>query len=359
MNDRLVAIDVGRGLSVLFMIMVHTLWMYADQHTQTETWLGVLVHVIGKGTASFLVAMGISLMLSRNQNLQSALKRGIGLLTVAYFMNLLKFLLPIHLFGTMPQSFIAAYGWQLPLNVNQSLYLLLTGDILQMAGVAILVLAFVRYYITNKYHLLLLAGAVALSAKLFSGYRPGIPGLDYIADLFWGNQHNVYFPLLPWLTCILVGMYFGQLYKENKGNTTEFYRQMLRYGVAMLTIGGSLCWYDLGYHFADFFHLGAGGILYLTGLNLCGLWLIHQLINHVDLTAFYPFINYCSKRVTTLYIIQWVLICWGMGIVGFNQLNLNQTLLAMPVLIALTLLTQRLLDGITDFQKQHYRLLTQ
>lgn len=357
MNQRVEAIDFGRGLSVLIMVVVHTLWMYGDKYTQTESWLGTAVHFLGKGTASFLVAMGFCLALSRNQSLSTGIKRGLALLAVGYLMNGLKFLVPIYLFGTMPESFINAYGWQSPISAGQALYMLQTGDILQMAGVAMLVLAFVRRYISNKNHILLLAFAVAFSAKLVSGYRPGIAGLDYVADLLWGAEFNVYFPLMPWLSCILFGWYFGLVYRESDNDIPGLYQLMLKFGVGLLGIGAVLCLYDFKYHFNDFFHIGAGGILYLTGLNLIALWLVSKLVSKCELKAIKPLLNYCSERVTSLYVIQWVLVCWGMGVVGFAQLTTLQTLMAMPVMLALTLAVRKGMDLL--FERREPKLIEQ
>ncbi|MEI8618620.1 heparan-alpha-glucosaminide N-acetyltransferase domain-containing protein [Pseudoalteromonas sp. B193] len=67
MNTRLKTIDLARGASVFIMILVHTLWMYSSTTLQSESLFGAVIHILGKGTASFLVAMGLSMALSRRQ----------------------------------------------------------------------------------------------------------------------------------------------------------------------------------------------------------------------------------------------------------------------------------------------------
>lgn len=62
---RIDTVDLGRGISVVIKIMVHTLWMYDDRHTQEATPFGFVLHLLGKGTASFLIAMGIAFTFSR------------------------------------------------------------------------------------------------------------------------------------------------------------------------------------------------------------------------------------------------------------------------------------------------------
>jgi len=339
-STRLEAIDFVRGLSVIIMVCVHTLWMYADVATQGDSWLGTTVHFLGKGTAAFLIAMGISLALSSRNTPSLLAKRGVFILFAAFFMNFLKFIVPIEVFGTMPENFINAYGWTSPLNTDQHLYLLLTGDILQMAGVALILLAGITAISNNKYHFLMLAVFIAGFSQELRGFQPGIPGLNYIADLLWGAKYNVYFPIFPWFSSILIGVFIGRCYAEHK-DSRRLYSDSLKWGVGLLIIGGALVMANFEYHFADFFHTGPGGIMYLTGLNLVGLWLANVVIQRLSskrtFSKMHYFLTYCSRHVTVLYIIQWTLVCWGMGIIGFQTLHTGQVLVMMPVMLVVTL----------------------
>ncbi|TQV84722.1 DUF1624 domain-containing protein [Exilibacterium tricleocarpae] len=340
--DRILAVDLARGLSVVLMVTVHTLWMYADVETQTESLLGTAVHMIGKGTPVFLVAMGISFMLSRDQSVAGAVRRGIGVLALGYAMNTLKFLVPISVFGTMPPEFAAAYGWDFPLTSGQLLYLVLTGDILQLAGLSLIVLAVVRHYVKNKYGLLAGAVVVMFSARLAGAVENDNAVLDYVLRLFWSESYQVYFPVFPWLAFILLGMFLGAWFGEQRRRYGHVFGGMLPLGAGFAVLGGALCLWNADYHFGNFFHLGPGGALYLAGLNLMGLWAIHRLAEAVGPNRLFDCLCYCSKRVTSLYVIQWVLICWGMGWLGYQQLQAAGVLALMPVMLVLTLLVQSL-----------------
>ena len=335
-NNRLVSIDIARGMSVIIMICVHTLWMYADKDTQSTSLLGDIIHFLGKGTASFLVAMGISLMLSRHQSSRSLLLRGLTILAIGYTMNALKFVLPIML-GVMPESFVAAYEWQTPLNFGQYQYLILTGDILQMAGFSLIMLSAITKLVRNEWGYLIVALAIAASAKPLSGWTPGIDGLDYVAKVLWGNTYQIYFPLFPWLSCILVGMFLGKRYTQSK-NSIALHRDSLVLGVILTLTGGVLIMWNFDYHFGNFFHTGLGGITYLIGINLVALWCLDKLLKSGIFNRLQGLLSYCSKHVTSLYVIQWVLICWGMAIVGYQTMNSLQTIMLMPLTNSLTLL---------------------
>ena len=348
-TPRLAALDFGRGLAVFLMMLVHTLWMYADKTTQSESLLGYAIHFIGKGTPSFLLIMGVSFMLSQRQSLGSALKRGVLILIFAFGMNLLKFVVPISVFGTMPQAFIEAYGWSAPLNFSQLLYLTLTGDILQLAGVSLFLLALIRHYIRNKYLILLLAVTILSVSREVSGYRPGIEGLDYLSDLFFSASYQIYFPVFPWISFILFGMFMGIIIKEQGGNPASLYKSLPWASALTLIVGGGLCYLNFDYHFGNFFHLGPGGVIYLLGINLALLWIIQQIVKSGMTHWGIDLLYYCSERVTSMYIIQWVLICWGMGIIGFQSLDALATVAMMPVVVILSLAVQKALDWAVTF----------
>ncbi|MDY8135936.1 heparan-alpha-glucosaminide N-acetyltransferase domain-containing protein [Aquimarina sp. 2201CG5-10] len=350
-TKRILAIDLARGVSVLMVVIVHTLWIYGDISTQSDTWLGEVIHFIGKGTPMFLIAMGVSFILSRNQSVFLSIKRAFYILAMGYLMNFLKFVFPI-LIGTVPDNFIQAYGWTSPATIDNMIYLLSTGDILQLAGMSLLFMGIINRFSKNKYVPLVLALSIAVVTREVHGLQIGVPGIDYVLDLLWGAEWNVYFAVFPWFSFILIGMFFGMWYKErNKSNNYLFSRMGIA-GILLMLIGGGLCYYNFEYHFGDYFHLGPGGTLYLAGFNLVILWFANILVTRVKENRVFTFLYYCSKRVTTIYVIQWVLICWGMGALGYQQFGITGVLLLIPFYILLTLGVQKfLLDKLLFSQK--------
>ena len=343
MSRRIQTIDFGRGVSVILMILVHTLWIHAKQEVQTQTALGHFIHFVGRGTPVFLIAMGFSFMLSRNQSLGSATKRGIYILGVAFLMNFLKFVIPI-LFGFAPQNFIEAYGWQNPIATQQLIYLVLTGDILQLAGSALLIIGLIRKYVSQRIVLLLLAILIAFMSRWFTPIHTDFFIVNYIQQLFFSNDFWVYFPVFPWLSFIVLGMFFGKLYMENNKDQKKLFIRMLIYGLFFIITGSFMLWHNHEYHFNDFFHLGPGGVIYLAGWNFTVLFFFYLLLHYTRDNLVYKFIFYCSKNVTSIYVIQWVVICWAMGIFGFQNSNLWETLLLMPFFVTITFFIQYLLD---------------
>lgn len=348
---RILEVDFSRGLAVFLMMIVHILWMYGDTATQSESWFGITVHIIGKGTAAFLVAMGISIVVSKPQSFINSAKRAGILLLLAYWMNFLKFIVPIEIFGTMPEEFVQAYGLSSPLTFPQLRYIFLTGDILQMAAISLFIISLINLITNNKYAYLAFALIITFSAKFTSGYQPGINGLDYIAKLFFSNDYQVYFPIFPWMSFILFGMFLGKLIQEHKEDKNYMFSRLPIISGISLAVGISLCAWDFEYHFSNFFHLGPGGTFYLLGINSALLWVVHKIVKSGYINRFIQFLYYCSKRVTSMYIIQWTLICWGMGIVGYQQLNSLQIIAIIPIVITCCTAAQLLKDKLSHWKR--------
>ncbi|NVB36592.1 DUF1624 domain-containing protein [Pseudenhygromyxa sp. WMMC2535] len=342
---RVETIDVGRGLSVVIMIMVHTLWMYGSVETQTESGLGMALHFLGKGTAAFLVAMGFSFMLSRDQSVTGPMRRGLMLMAIGYAMNLLKFVVPAAL-GLLPDAFIAAYGWTPPARPDQLLYMLMTGDILQLAGLCSMMMGLIRRWSAgSKYWLLVWAAVFAAGTHLLRGLHVGVAGIDGVLDLLWGTQWNVYFPVFPWFAAILFGMFLGAEFCEH-GDEDRLFRRGLVYGLCLIVPGVALIAAWPQTHFVDFFHLGFGGIIYLIGVNLVALWVVHRLIRRRERGRLRALLDYASARVTSLYVIQWVVICWGMSVVGYQTLGTWGVVAAIPLTSMLSFGIRVLLDEV-------------
>ncbi|MDR6459499.1 putative membrane protein [Chryseobacterium vietnamense] len=343
-NKRILTLDLIKGISVIGMIIIHTLLVYANVKSQYETAIGSFIVFLGRGTSIFLICMGITFMTSSHQSLKSALKRGVLLVFAGLFMNFMKFMIPV-IFNFAPDNFIQKYGWHAPIE-QQYVYLVQLGDILQLAGMSLLFVGLIRAYVKNKYIMLAIGLFVALISREVSGINLDYPVINYILDLLFNTDYPayVYFPVFPWMAFIIIGMFFGKWFQELNYNIKQIFRNMLYVGLLFIAIGAPLVFLYGDYHYNGFYHMGPGGVIYFAGWTLLFLWLINTVTANVKDNGFMRVLKYCSKNLTSMYMIQWILISWGKGIFGYRQHEIGYVCVLILLYIILTFSVQTLVD---------------
>lgn len=343
-SKRILALDLIKGMSVIGMVIIHTLLIFASIKSQSETVIGSFIVFLGRGTSIFLICMGVTFMTSSHQSLKSALKRGGLLLIAGFFMNFMKFIIPV-IFGFAPDHFIQKYGWHGPIE-QQYMYLVLLGDILQLAGMSLLFVGFIRKYVKNKYGILAIGLLIALVSREVSGFNIDYPVINYISDLLFSNDFpaSVYFPVFPWMSFIIIGMFFGKWYLDLNYNRKQLFKNMLYMGLLFVAIGAPLVFLYGAYNYNAFYHMGPGGVIYFAGWTLIFLWAVFRITANVKENKLIRTLKYCSKNLTSMYMIQWILISWGRGIFGYRQNGIGFVLLLILFYIVLTFLVQFLLD---------------
>lgn len=319
-NKRVRAVDFVRGFSVLMMIPVHVMMLFATVDTWKNTSTGNFVQLLERGSPIFLIVMGISFAFSKNSNRNGILKKALMIIGLGYILNFLRFIVPILFLGGFPESFVKVTGLEIS-NPLKMLNYFLIGDMFQLVGISLFLIGLsFNFLVKNKYVLIFITLVIMWLSKIVSGIQSGIPVVDYILTLIWGNNFDVYFPLFPWLSFVLIGLFLGLSYQENPENADKsLFKPMLYIGVVLLIIGKLLCDYNYEYHFGDYYHLGPGGTMGLMGVMLVLFWIYYRIEkllpenNYVSQLFFY-----CSKNVTPFYILQWILIYWLLAFTNFS-----------------------------------------
>ncbi|AUX19088.1 heparan-alpha-glucosaminide N-acetyltransferase domain-containing protein [Flavobacterium columnare] len=338
-NNRIAAIDFTRGISVFFLVIVHTMLIYGTLETQTKTTIGQIIIWLGRGGAMYLIAMGISFTFSRRQSFYAVIKRGLYILFIGYSLNFVKFIISEFLFGGLPHRFLNAYHLKTQ-TLETTLFFLGLGDILQLAGISLLLIACINQITNNKWIYFLLGLLIIVVSKELSGFKINILGIQYICDLFFSNQYNVYFPVFPWSAFIFLGVFLGKQLKEIHNNTQIFFKNLALQSLGLIILGLLLVFSNYKYHFGDYYHLGPGGSIILLGTMMLSFWISNQLIKLFNPNSkFFRSIIYLSKNTTSIYFIQWTLINWGMYVFGFWSFDQWNVLVLIVLFTVLTLLT--------------------
>ena len=100
-------------------------------------------------------------------------------------------------------------------------------------------------------------------------------------------------------------------------------------------------WFPVG----DYSRCGLQVHLVIVGFVLIWLWIFSYLEKRLIGTQLADLLIFWSKNVTAIYIIQWVLIGWGMLFLGYQQLTPAEAAL-------IGLLMTLLAHGVTKLQLQ-------
>lgn len=324
---RLPEIDAARGFTVLIMPAVHTVMLYGKPSVHSS-WLGYILAFLaeGPGAQLFMLLMGFSMMLSTKKTVLQDFKRATSLFLMGYMLNWLRLVLPYQA-GILPGRLLMDYGIDPNLSTNIPLKLLAIGDILQFAGIAYLTISFVK----KSRHAVWLAGILAIATIFVSpflwGMRWGNPVVDQLLILLADNGEHAFFPLFPWLCYPLAGMVIGHLYRQV--TVTSFYRHMFWFGCSILIVGivvskvSPISWEG------DFYRSGPGRSIYQIGFVMLWLCVMRFSVKRFPNSFFNRLLAYCSRHITEIYIIQWVIIGWGIGSAGYHDLGLTASILAL------------------------------
>jgi hypothetical protein len=331
--NRILSLDLARGFTVLFIPAIHTGMLYSQQSVH-HTWLGQFLIAIAEGPGGqlLMLLMGVSFTLKTQHSTRQVFIKAVGLLAAGYALNILKFVVPYSV-GALPGEVLG----ELEVVGEETALWQLTGmgDILHFAGLTLPVLH--RGYKCKQYQWWALGAALGImvASPLLWDVHSNIPVLDYVCGLATGQPPRVFFPLFPWLVYPLAGMFIGHYFRQNQSKTAQ------RCGVigALLVIAGIADqYYFPAANTAGFYRTPVAATAWHLGIVLLALCLWHLAATYIKQNAFFRLLIYSSKNITLIYIIQWVMICWMLPLVGFRKLDVTLSAFVMVIMTLNTFL---------------------
>lgn len=323
LNNRLLSIDLARGLAVLFMIAVHTLEVFANQEVKNSVF-GQIIEFLGGPPAApvFMTLMGFSFIYSRKSELKPKLLRGFKIFLSGYVLNILRGVFPFALSTYLKLDIVKTF----PLDKLNEYTILTIVDILQFAGIALMVMALIQEFRINKYIILLFAFLISIISPFLWGFKLNIQVIDQTLELFWGDQpiefsfieNKIAFPVFPWLSFPLLGMFLGDTMKNSKDQSITF-KYFGIIGILVLFIGIAISYSNIDYHFNDYYHSRLGGMLFMCGFVIFWLYINKVIIDKIPMNKFFELLFKWSKGVTNIYFVQWIVIIWSISFFGINK----------------------------------------
>lgn len=303
--------------------------------------LGITHEIVIGSVCCFVFLMGIFIALAGNKNLSLSIKRGVMLFLAGYALNFFRSSLPMWLsleIGLIKQE---------DLGIDNPLREFLVVDILQFAGIAFIICSLLRHYLPVPQYWLLIALAIAFASPYIWDVHTGNVFADEILKLLAGNvAEGTFFPQLPWLAYAISGMAFGHWLKQ-ADDLNEFLRKSVWFSLAAILIGAGIIFTDIDYHIGESMRPGPGGVIAFSGFTVLTIFLFQAIVVKVPHNPIFSFWYTWSKHITTIYVVHWLLIGWGLMYFGFRTLSGTGYLVT---LLALYILTHFLSTGRVKFK---------
>ena len=322
-NNRLLSIDLARGLAVFFMIAVHTLMVFANEEVKNSVF-GQIIGFLGGPPAApvFMTLMGFSFIYSRNSELKPRILRGLKIFLSGYILNIIRGVLPFTLSNQLNMDIVKTFPSEI---VNEYTILTLV-DILQFAGIALMIMALIQEFKINKYIILFTAFLISMLSPFLWGLKLNIPVIDQILELFWGDQpigfsfidNKIAFPIFPWLSFPLLGMFLGYTMK-NTNDQSRTFKHFGIGGIVVLLIGVAISYSNIDYHFNDYYHSRQGGMLFMCGFVILWIYINKLILDKVPMNKLFELLFKWSNGVTNIYFAQWIIIIWSIAFFDINQ----------------------------------------
>jgi uncharacterized membrane protein len=314
------------------MIAVHTLEVFGGSSLRAGP-TGQVIEFLGGPPAApvFMTLMGLSLAISGKNNPGVQIRRGLIVLLSGYLLNFIRGVIPLQLtaLAGISQSRGLPLDW---------LGVLTVVDILQFAGLALIITALTQNLKMSKYLDLTIAIIVIAVSPSLWGMKTEVPLLNHLYDLLWGDQpidhpfltNRIAFPVFPWLAFPYLGLFLGKLLIE-ASNRKNAFRKIGWGGAIAIITGLAISWNDKDHHFNDYYHSRQGAMIFMSGFVALWIALFQWIEERVSWNAFFNLLSTWSKSVTSIYFIQWVLILWAYTFLG-SETN------SLPVMFALIIL---------------------
>jgi len=335
--------DVMKVITILVMVVIHTYeeLSVADVDAVCTAPFDVILQFLAGplGATLFMFAMGIGISYSSHRTPSDFLRRGIKLFFFSYIFNFVRSSLP----------YLISMGIK-DFDLDWFLYVTFNIDILNFAGLAFILFALLKKLEVPPLGVCAIAAVMQAAGLLIgSAFEFNSAFSVYFFGIFVKTGDPSCFPLLLWFIYPALGLLYAKYLRHIK-DLDRFYLAVFVFSFAVLSVFCTTL-YIIGYDIRNLFTL-AGGAVYNTTflhvvLSICCILLVasavHFIVKHVHLPRVEKAISFMSSNLNNIYIMQWMLVCWLLYFVFFeNALPLVWVVPVGLVLAALSCLLVKL-----------------
>lgn len=205
---RQLELDIAKGLSIIFMILMHGLMVVSVfESSLSPSYQFIVGTILGKPLAApvFMFCMGVGVVYSRHSQPDTMIKRGIHLYLLGILVNVFEFFLPCYLSGVLLNN------WKLFPTAGG--LLLFCVDILAFAGLAFILMGILKKFEPSNKSLLGFGIILSLLGTLLRFTDCGSDVLNLFLGNFIGTEGGfTAFPLFNWFIFPAAGYVWGQYF---------------------------------------------------------------------------------------------------------------------------------------------------
>lgn len=335
--DRQPEVDLAKFICLFGMVIVHCFEIFVSYSVVTTSLQYILIYVLDFifGAPTFMFCMGIGIAYSRRSTPSELMKRGLKIFLLGYLLNVFCSLGYLVLLRDVGSFVVGILGL----------------DIMQFAGLALILFGFLKFLKTPDWGIGIIAAAMSVLGTVIRTVDLG----NSLANVFLGLLIGTFdyewmtggiFPLVNWFIFVVAGYYFAKLLKRCA-------KKAKLYGIFSSVAAVVLLVYML---IAIPRRLGMMGSV----LRFHHMWIHEALVciaGAVFALGFYYAITRIlprgarrvvldvSKNINTVYCLQWVIIAWTAMILFV--LEKNQ--LSDGVLVVLGIVIFLISAGIAHF----------
>ncbi len=310
-------LDLIKALAIICMVICHAVIRFSlhlDGYEDDFWYLFGKVFIASYLAAAhaFMFAMGVGMAFSKKNRPADLIIRGIRLYIMAYILNFFRYGIYTIAEGLITGRFR-----------GETLYSILSPDILHFAGIALIVTGLLRKLKLNEIHIcvvgVILSAAGAPLAFVFQGGEAAqyLLGHFVVTSKLWSC-----FVFFNWYVFVAFGLLFGAILRRAE-DLDRFYGAILRVSFPVMAL-----YYVLSIVFGPYF-MTKNGWYYAVSLpeaagflsiDLTLLSVFYFLLKKVRVERFSPFIG-MSRNITAIYCIHWCLIgfidsvfCYVLGV---------------------------------------------
>ena len=329
--------DYAKTLAIFFMVIIHVIEEIS--HVEFEAlpsgfWENFIQFGAGPLAAPvFIFSMGLGIVYSRSQEPIQLFKRGVKLLIVALDRNICRDVIPRLIVCLISGS---APDWEV------FRYQLFNIDILHFAGLAFMLTALLKKLKVPVLALVPIGIIMQITGnELALVFAPTGLAEILLSYIFDTGGDLACFPILPWYLSLTVGILAGTIIQKFDEKLNRLYSIGFWGGVSLLLGFLFAChYYDVdirlfhalyedAFYGQTYFHF-----LYNTLIIVIELSLIYLIIRNWKKDL--PFASFCGKNLTTIYVVQWMIIGWLTSFQDYLKLGPGMEMsVVLGILIAL------------------------